>query len=202
MKQAKNQKPIIRNCYKSLNERKYIYLTEAEFAALDEETILLILEEFSGKSLIRLPESEIQFFEWLKICDFDVWKDLWQEDSENIYVVSATLLPVFMNLDGRGLPICDLQTTDNYFFTIDNMVDEESKIVIEVAQELFKKNKKLTIAQLLALEISIDPIDIWHFAYKYKLDLEVAKEAVRTLVEDNVLVHLTEAEHIAPFVLF
>jgi len=107
-----------------------------------------------------------------------------------------------VNKDGRGLPICDLQTTDNYFFSIDNMVDEESKIIIEVAEELCRQNKPLTIPQLLAFEISFEPIDIWHFAYKHKIELGVAKNAVEQLVNDGALVHLKEYEYLIPFIHF
>jgi hypothetical protein len=117
-------------------------------------------------------------------------------------MVSINLLPIVLNLDGRGLPICDLQTTANYYFCIKNMVDEESKIIIEAAQDLFKNKKPLTVPQLLALEISLDPIDIWHFAYKHEIDLNVAKAAVTQLVDDGALVHLKEYEYLIPFIHF
>jgi hypothetical protein len=51
----------------------------------------------------------------------------------------------------------------------------------------------------LALEISMGAIDIWHFAYKHKIDLTQAKKAVSDMVDDGVLVHLTESEHLIPF---
>jgi hypothetical protein len=197
---------LIEICNKSLKKYKYIYLSEKEFSLLNENIINKILNKFSGKCMIRLPESEIIFFEWLKENDFTVWNDIWNDSNNELntepYLVSINLLPVIMNLDGRGLPICDLKTTDNYYFTLNNMLDKESKILIEASQELFKKNKSLTPAQMLALEISLDPIDMWHFAYKHKISLDIAKEAVNSLVADNALVHLREAEHIAPFIHF
>ena len=200
-------KKIIDACNKSIKNKKFIHLTEDEFFLLNDKIIATILNDFAGKYLIRLPENEIRFFEWLKINDYNVWHDIWINDAvennfDEIYLVSINLLPVFMNLDGRGLPICDLQNTENYFFTMAHMVDEESKLMIAATQELFKNQQPLTIAQMLALEISLDPIDIWHFAYKHKIDLEQAKEAVKTLVADNALVHLKEAEYIAPFIHF
>ena len=201
------QNKIIESCSKSIEKTNFIYLNENEFPLLNDKIISEILDKFGGKYLIRLPESEISFFEWLKINDYNVWQDIWLNDTvdnncDEIYLVSVNLLPVFMNLDGRGLPICDLQNTENYFFTMAQMVDEESKLMIEATQELFRNHKPLTVAQMLALEISLDPIDIWHFAYKHKIDLEQAKEAVKTLVEDNALVHLKEAEYIVPFIHF
>ena len=193
---------FIENCYKSIEENSYISFTVQEFSLLNESAILEILNVFSGKYMFRLPENEIQFFEWLKQNDLAVWNDIWCDDIAAPYLVSIDLLPVVLNLDGRGFPICDLQTVDNYYFTIDNMVDNESKIIIEASQNLFRNKKKLTPTQMLALEISIAPIDIWHFAYKHKIALETAKEAVDLLVADNALVHLKEAEYIAPFVNF
>ena len=56
--------------------------------------------------------------------------------------------------------------------------------------------------QLLALQISAEPIDIWHFAYKNKFEIETAKKAAESLVEDNALVHFKEAEYLAQFVDF
>jgi len=53
---------------------------------------------------------------------------------------------------------------------------------------------------LLALEISVSPIDIWHFAYKHKVPLRDAKAAVAQLVDDHALVHITDAEHLARFI--
>jgi len=197
-----NKNNFIEICYQRLKENKYIHFTVEEFDLLDKNIISEILNEFSGKFLFRLPETEITFFEWLKENDFEVWNDIWNDGIAENYIVSIDLLPVIMNLDGRGFPICDLQTVDNYYFSIENMADKESKILIEASQELFKNNKSLTVSQLLALEISLAPIDIWHFAYRHKINLKTAKEAVQLLVADEVLVHLKEAEYISPFINF
>jgi hypothetical protein len=213
---------ILKNARDSIKSKKYIHLTEAEYSQLDDKLMNLLLAEFAGKYMIRLPEAEIDFFEWVKTNDYAVWNDIWNdlyiEENDEVaaetnshseyvaadvpYLVSIDLLPLLLNKDGRGFPICDLQTTDNYFFTMDNMVDEESKLLIEAVRELFWKNEQMTVGQMLALEISLEPIDIWHFAYKYKLDINTAKSAVKTLVDDNVLVHLCEAEYVAPFIHF
>ena len=199
-------KNIIEICYNLLKKYNYIYFTDEEFSLLNDDAIEAILNEFSGKCMLRLHVTEIKFFEWLKQNDLAVWNDIWLNDNNELaeepYLVSIDLLPVIMNLDGRGFPICDLQTTDNYYFTLNNMVDRESKILIAASQELFRSNKSLTPAQMLALEISLDPIDIWHFAYKHRIELDIAKSAVHSLVADNALVHLKEAEYIAPFVNF
>ncbi len=193
-------KKIFELCDKSIYENKFIKLPDNILLQLDEQMIVAILGKYSGKNLIMLPEYEIAFFDWLKLCDNEVWCDLWQSDDAMPYLVSIDFLPTFLNKDGRGFPICDLANTDNYYFTMAQMVDEESNIMIETARTLFKENKELTVAQMLALEISIDPVDIWHFAYRHKIDLDVAKQAVQSLVEDNALVHLTHAEHLSNFI--
>jgi hypothetical protein len=195
--------PLLQKIEQSLDTFGYIKLSDEEWNTLDADQILEILNTYGGKRMMLLLEAEIAFFEWLKQNDEPVWNDLWlADDDTQPYLVSVDLLPVVLNKDGRGFPICDLQTTDNYFFSIKNMVDEESKLMIEAAKELFQKRRPMTAAQLLALEISLDPIDIWHFAYKHHIALSEAKQAVASLVEDNALVHLKEAEYVTPFIHF
>ncbi len=154
--------------------------------------------------LFRLPENEIKFFEWLKEVEPIVWQDLWKSDNitEVPYLVSISFLPVIVENKDRGFPICDLRSIDNYFFSIDHMVDEESKVFFDVSKEKLKNRERMTMTELLSLEISVAPIDIWHFAYKFKLDLNKCKDAVHQLSKDNALVHLKDAEYLAPFINF
>ncbi len=156
------------------------------------------------RALFRLPEREIKFFEWLKEKDPLVWNDLWKNDdiSEYPYLVSTIFLPVIIENPDRGFPICDLRTVDNYYFSIDHMVDEESKVFFDVAKAKLKDRARMTTTELLSLEISLGDIDIWHFAYKFSLPLSQCKEAVEHLTSDFALVHLKEAEFIAPFIKF
>ncbi|MDR0927532.1 MAG: hypothetical protein LBO69_07185 [Ignavibacteria bacterium] len=187
--------------HSTLAEKKYIYLTDAEFMSLNIDDIEDIVSEFGGKNMLRLPETEIRFFEWVKEVDEVIWNDIWGNDDLEPYLVSVDLLPIVLSPDGRGFPICDVQTADNYFFSMDNMV-EESRDMIEAAKQMFLDHKPMTAAQLLALEISFEPIDIWHFAYKHNIDIAEAKRAVHSLVDDGVLVHLKEADYIIPFIHF
>lgn len=189
--------------------KDYIIFPDELISKLTEQHAIIIRDYLHSVQLIQLPKSEIKFFEWLKVQDLEVWKDLWELDTEsdksfnsdNInYLVSKTFLPQLLRNDGRGFPICDLVNSDNYFFTIHQLPDQESKIFIESAKERFINKDKLTIAQLLALEISMGPIDIWHFAYKHNIDLNEAKKSVSDMVEDGILVHLTESEHLIPFI--
>jgi hypothetical protein len=188
-----------------------VHLGDEQLFNFSVDEINFIVSEFGGKRMVKLPQAETIFFEWFKINDPDVWDDLWNDNkydeedyavSDELYSVSITLLPYILDDSGRGFPICDLINNDNYYFHIDNMIGEESKIIIDSAKELFRNTQKITIAQLLAIEISIAPIDIWHFAYKHKLNLNEAKKSVQELIDDDALVHLTQAEYLIQFLPF
>lgn len=195
-------KEILDFCVRSLNEKDYIHLPEQIFENCDKSQAEKVADEFGANALMRLPEKDIRFFEWLKENDRKIWEDLWGEDEENLYLVGASFMPLFVEGDGRGFPICDLLENDNFYFTIDCMVDEESKVTIETARNRFLAKKPVSCAQLLALEISTAPIDVWRFSYKHDIDLDEAKRAVEILVEDGALVHLKNVEYLSPLVKF
>lgn len=184
--------------------KHYLVFPEELIDKLTEQHALIIRDYLDTVQLFRLPGSEISFFEWLKENDIEVWKDLWELDNEiqeeEDYLVSKIFLPIILKKDGRGFPICDLVKNDNYYFTLHHLSDEESKIFIESSKERFINKEILTVDQLLALEISMSPIDIWHFAYKHNIELDKAKKAVHDMVEDGVLVHLKESEYLIPFI--
>jgi len=182
-------------CAYQLKQDTIIEIPEEMFKLLDNDQVNYIVDILGGKKLITLPKAEIEFFEWLKVNDPNVWNDIWVDEIYDPYIVSINMLPDLVGIDNdRGFPICDLVNCDNYYFSLDFMQDEESKIVIDSAQERLLDKEKLTTAQKLALEIYLAPIDIWHFAYKYRISLDEAKAAVIELVEDDALVHLKEYE--------
>jgi hypothetical protein len=194
--------------YKELNKwcndqiiENHVLVIPAEFfKELDEQQAKFITSKFSHDVLIKLPQREIIFFEWLKENDEAIWKDLWSDELFEPYMVGIIFLHILIDKNYRGFPICDLLENENYYFTSRHMVDLESKILVESAQTRFLEDEPLTAAQLLALNISMGPIDIWHFAYKNGVDLFRAKKAVHQLVADGVLVHLKDAGHLATFV--
>jgi len=188
---------IIEFFSKLVNDQGVLTIPEDVFLKMEKEYGILLKQDFNHAQLFRLPEFEIEFFKWVKENDPLVWNDLWK-DEEDPYVVSLEFLPRLLEQDGRGFPICDLQTIDNYYFAPQLMVDAESDVMVEAAKTRFVERKGLTPSQLLALEIHYGGIDIWHFAYKHQIELQEAKKAVESLVEDQVLVHLTDAEHLAP----
>lgn len=169
------------------------------FENLTIEQAEFIQRKFSNNTMFKLPQSEIQFFDWLKLNDMLVWQDLWNDELYDPYVVSIGLLHRFAKDNYKGYPICELQSNDNYYFVAAHLVDKESRILVESAKSLYTNSQPMTIPQWLALTISVSDIDIWHFAYKNQLELNDCKEAVQVLVEDNILVHLKEAEHLSTF---
>ncbi len=196
-----NDAELLEWCRAKAEANKYISFPEELLNEITAEQALLVAGMFGANTLILLPEKERNFFEWLKAEDPAVWEDLWGGEESGIepYVVAIGFLPKVTG-GGRGFPICDLVACDNYYFTQEHIISEESKLMLESAKERLMAKQKLTPAQLLTLEISISPIDIWRFAYNYKIGLADAKQAVQTLVEDKVLIHLSKAEHLANFI--
>ncbi|MCX6148143.1 MAG: hypothetical protein NTW25_12985 [Candidatus Kapabacteria bacterium] len=194
-------KEIIEFFEKLVNGNGCLEIPDELFDKMNPEYGLVLVNEFKKSQVMKLPLYEVKFFDWLKANDEPVWNDIWLEDSpvEEPYIVSLSFITNLLEKDGRGFPICDLANEDNYYFSIGHMVDEESKMLIDSVKNRFVAKDKLTIAQLLALEISMGDIDIWHFAYKHGIQINEAKKAVDELVNDNVLVHLKSSEHLATF---
>lgn len=174
-------------------------LEESVYAALSPEEAFHIAETMHSNTLIRLPKSEILFFEWVKENDPKVWSDLWESDQEDPYLVGIAFLPALIDKN-KGYLICDLISTDNYYFTHAHILDKESDLMLDSVKKRLLSGQSLTVAQLLLLNISMYPTDIWHFAYRNKIALTDAKNAVNTLVEDNLIVHLKDAEHLSVFI--
>lgn len=193
------EKELLDWCEEQVKSRPYMHFPEELFKAIPKEITEKVVNKYGSKSLMRLPEREIKFFNWLKKEDPDIWYDLWNEEEEEPYLVGVSFLPIFSDIT-RGFPICDLEHSDNYYFALSHFVEKESTIFLDSVKKRFLDKKELSISQMLALEITIAPIDIWRFAYRHKYNLIEAKAAVEILVEDGILVHLTEAEHLANFV--
>jgi len=164
-------------------DKNYFDIPDSLFVKMNEEHGILLRDEITYPQLFKLPSWEIKFFDWLKEEEPLVWNDLWTVDDADIepYLVSLAFLPLILKKDGRGFPICDLTEVDNYYFLPFHIESEEGKILVESVKQLFVERRELTHAQLLALEISFGPIDIWHFAYKHKIQLNAAKEAVSSI---------------------
>jgi hypothetical protein len=169
---------------------------------LNQEIAIQLIRTFGSSLLIKLPPKEIAFFEWLKAEHVDIWVDLWvDQDSEMKYIVSLSFLPLLLD-PVRGFPICDLISNNNYYFTPAHLIGSDITFFVEAVKERFLQKESLTIAQLLALEISMAPIDIWRFSYHHGLDILAVKKAVEQLKEDEMLMHCMSHEELAEYVEF
>ena len=187
-------------CEASASSRGVISFTDDELQSLTLADAEEIQREFGSRALLMLPAHEIAFYDWLRTADPAVWSDLWGDDAHAPYSVSLTYLKDFMGGSGKGaFLICDLQTQDNYYFTPDMLLEKESTAFVNAVRERFLSGDTLTVEQALTVEISAGPVDIWHFAYLRGIDLDRAKKAVASLVDDRIIVHVRSADHLSTF---
>lgn len=191
---------LINWCRENRPQNRVLEIPEFIFKLLNEEQTKLFENEYPNETMFKLPEREIKFFDWLKKNDPNIWADIWSDDLFPPYYVSIGLFHLFIEDGYKGFPICDLQNNDNYYFAPQHLADKESGILVESAKSRYMEREALTIPQWLALSISMGPLDIWHFSYKNELSLSDCKDSVKMLVEENLLVHLKEAEHLSIFV--
>lgn len=189
-------------CADEVHGGRIIEFPREVFASLSPDVAKILAESLAGEALIRLPEKDVRFFEWLRAADEPVWQDLWGGDNPNEpYVVSMAFLPLLLD-PVRGFPICDLLDNDNYYFAPIHILDGDAEQFLSAIKERFLAKQRLTPAQLLALEISLAPIDVWRFAYHHEIPLDTAKKSVENLVADGILVHFRTAAELANFIEF
>lgn len=181
-----------------LAKNGWIDFTESELKNLTTAQAVWISTEFHGHCLMKLPENEIRFFEWLKKNDPAVWKDLWEEDDQ--YLVSIDFLSS-MTADGNGFPICDLESNDNFWFS-ERHLKPKGRQIFQVIEQKLKNNQKLSVEETLLFEIASGAIDIWHFCYRYQVPVSLVKQKVEILKLEDVLVHLTNREDLVKYIDF
>ncbi len=186
-------------CEQHISEKTLIEFPEELFQSLDSDTAVSLSQRYGAHHLMVLPKREQEFFSWLRMHDEAVWNDLWSHTEEQPYIVSLAFLPALLD-PSRGFPICDLEQVDNYFFVPALLNGENAKDFVEAVRERFLAQQKVTVEQLLALECSLSPIDIWHFAWHHDVELARAKQAVHSLVEDQILRHLKSSHDLAEFI--
>jgi len=172
-----------------------VELSDVEIDSLTDEHIDFLRAMFGAHILMKIPAREMQFFDWLKAEDAPVWDELWEDDAD--MCVSLAFLGNFRK-NANGFFICDLEDTDNYFFTVRHIKPDGvaglSKIIDKAG-----KGTPLSVAEALLFEISIAPLDIWHFCYKHHVPLSRGKAAVADLDAHQWLVHLTKSEDLAKY---
>lgn len=183
---------------KKADERNTLRFTEEEMTEFTPEDGEDVIKYFRGQAMMYLPQSEIDFFEWVKENDPQVWLEMWGGE-DNSYTVSLASLRAFLG-ESRGFLICDLDGDGNYFFHKDFIIDVEKERLLSELLAKVREKSELTISDVFILEIWIRPTDIWHFAYKYSYSLADAKEMIGRLVEQGILRHPTKRDEIAAFV--
>jgi hypothetical protein len=184
---------------KQYSEEGFLQFSDSEIDQLDAKGIDQIENAFKGYGILKLPPKEIEFFDWLKENDEAVWIDLWETD-EDPYKISIEFLHHFIK-DENGFPICDLENEDNYWFCMKHIKPKGKQHFEEINQKL-KNNQKLNFKELLLYEIVQNSIDIWHFSYRYKIDLKKAKELIDDLHANDILVHLSDREDLLKYIDF
>jgi len=193
-----SNKEILKWCDNYIKSNDYFIFPDDLFDNLSNDNVESLINQYGSTFLMKMPKDEIEFFEWLKVNDISVWNDLWQSDEEP-YIVAMNFITLMKN-NICGFPICDLLNNVNYYFTESHLISDESKLMVESVQKMFHEHKQLTIEQALVLEISLEPVDIWRFAYRYNINVTRAKQAVENLVKDKILIHIKDAELLAPFI--
>ena len=195
-----DRQKIIAACNASIEDNGYIDLSDDILASLSDADIADIVQTFGTHYLMRLPAKEVQFFEWLKEHDRSVWDDLWGVAQPEPYLISLAFLDRLAGSRvGGDFVICDLQTQDNYYFSPLLFREKESWDYMAAVRERFRDHQSLTLAQALALEASAGEVDIWHFAYRNNVPIDSAKKAVRDLVDDRILLHVANADHLTEY---
>jgi len=194
------EQDILSHCDACIESDGVLVFSDEQFRELTPELVEAVRSRYGSSRLMQLPAHEITFFEWLKETDPAVWNDIWAND-ERPYLVSVAFLSDFSgsNASVGQFVICDLVDVDNYFFSPNLLLDRESTDFVEAVRGRFTQRSSMTPGQLLTLEASVGNVDIWHFAYRYNIDLAIAKKAVATLVDDRILLHVTNAEHLAQY---
>ena len=183
-----------------ITRQGYMEFSNEELESLNSVDLRHILDVFQGHALMKLPESEIYFFEWLKQVDPAVWDDLWADAEDDVYLVSINFLSHFVGRN-LGFPICDLVDEPNYWFSPKHIKpkgrEELDDIFLKVEQ-----NVKLNLAEYFLYSLHLGSFDIWHFCYKYQLELSTLKKIIEDLVYNGHLVHLTNRDDLVRYLDF
>ena len=172
--------------------------TPEELQSFSPEDVAAVIEHFHGQALMMLPQSDIDFFEWVKANDLPVWTELWGGDAP-VYTVSIAFLRSYTG-DAFGFSICDLIDSPNYYFHKEFIVDIEKENLIGDILKRIRESVPLSMANVFILEIWLHPTDAWRFAYKYHYPLQEVKELAELLAEQHVLRHLKKREEIAEYI--
>jgi hypothetical protein len=181
---------------KQLHADGCIRFRDEEWESFSVEDLEQLEKHFHGHAMVRLPDYEIEFFEWLKKNDEPVWNDLWQGDDDP-YLVSSDFIHHF-GPEGNGFPICDLEEVDNYWFHSRHIKPKGMERLQAVKSHL-SDGTKMKFEETLLAEIMRNSIDLWHFCYMYRAPLVAAKARVAAMHRDDLLVHLSNRDDLVKY---
>lgn len=173
-----------------------VEITDEEITALTREQAEQLVALYGSNALITLPHREQEFFAWLRQHDEPVWNDLWGGD-EHPYQVSLGYLPDLLP-NRRGFAICDLVENPNYYFTVNNISQEEGTPFLDAALAIIRKEERLSMEQAFVVEVWRAPIDQWRFAFLYRLPLDQVKAMVQWLMAEGILTPPAQREEDQP----
>lgn len=162
-----------------------VEISDDEMDRLTKEQADELVTLFGFNTLIRLPERERVFFEWLRREDEPIWTDLWGSD-EDPYVVSLSFLQELLP-KRRGFLICDLAEHQNFVFSQNNISPEDGQPVVNASLDIIAAKRKLSLDKAFMIEVWRAPIDQWRFAYMYNVPLAEVKTMVIWLLREGLL---------------
>lgn len=175
----------------------YLAFTVDELSAIKADEVEHVVEFFHGYTLMKLPQTEVDFFEWLKKNDKNIWNDLWDDDID-LYQVSVDFL---RQLAGKNpqFPICDLLEEDNYWFCRRHIKPKGMEQLEEILLKI-DGGLELSAAELFLFELTNGTTDIWHFSYQHDLDMQEMKQLVSDMVYKGWIVHLPKREDLVKYI--
>ncbi|MBN2425321.1 MAG: hypothetical protein JXB44_09875, partial [Calditrichaceae bacterium] len=175
----------------NLAKENFISFSDHEIQSVQPEDVVFIVDEFHGNCLMKLPDREINFYNWLQEEEPAVWDDLWG-DGENEYMISVSLLGQLTN-PNSGFQICDLVDQPNYWFCRKHLKPKALELIPSILEKV-ENRIKLKLHEAFLLTVHENPIDIWHFAYRYKKTIQAMKTLIEELVYQGLLTHLPDRE--------
>jgi len=190
-------KKLLKKKDEQRQEKGYLPFTVEELAAIRADEVDHVVDFFHGYTLMELPQSEIDFFEWLKKNDRKVWHDLWGDEID-LYRVSIDFLRQLAGSNAQ-FPICDLVDVDNYWFSRQHI---KPKGMEQLQEILLKINGgvELSAAELFLLELNNSATDLWHYCYENDLNIEEMKQIISDMVYEGWIVHLTNREDLVKYI--
>jgi hypothetical protein len=179
-----------------VSDKRILSFTREELDGLRSDEAEYFVRAMEKNILMELPNDEIDFFEWLRKNDLQVWNDLWDEEVD-VYHVSLELLSQFVG-NKNGFPICDLLDLPNYWFVVEHIKPKGMEKMASVFEKM-EAGETLDMAELFLAEISQASMDIWHFAYKYDLAIDEVKAMIDDMVYNGWIVHLPDREDLVKY---